>query len=63
MSLILGMSVHSKTAPFHSLTYITNTHKNKMGGKPYASDNVVNYGVEIGFNEETALYNVGLAEE
>lgn len=27
------------------------------------SDNVVNYGVEIGFNEETALYNVGLAEE
>ena len=26
-------------------------------------DNVVNYGVEIGFDEETALYNVGLAEE
>lgn len=26
------------------------------------SDNVVNYGVEIGFNKETALYNVGLAE-
>lgn len=27
------------------------------------SENIVNYGVEIGFSEETALYNVRFAEE